>query len=175
MALLHHSTPVQLWHELVTEAEKICDISLKEELESYLVFLLIRYTSSPEVVKQIISTEFLQGVQLSPSLRELALQNVGDKCLLVSGLFPTLAKKRFVKISYFVNLGQSSYATISKNQNDIYSLLSSQFVALMDILQSVKKNPDLLPIDAYELWNETGSKRAFALLKNYSVHKTVKQ
>src|ERR1700722_775332 len=108
MALLHQSTSIQLWHDLVTDAEKVCDISLKKEVESYLVFLLIRYTTSPEVIKQIIATDFLQSVQLSPSLRQLALQNVGDKCLLVSGLFPTIAKKRLVKISYFVNLGQSS-------------------------------------------------------------------
>ncbi|HEX2549076.1 MAG TPA: hypothetical protein VHM20_04550 [Gammaproteobacteria bacterium] len=174
MGLLHQSTSVQLWHDLVTDAEKICDISLEQEVESYLVFLLIRYTTSPEVIQQIMGTDFLQGVQLSPKLREVALQNVGDKCLLFSGLFPILAKKRLVKISYFVRLGQSSYATISKSQNDIYGLLSHQFVALMDVLQSVK-NHDLLPLDAYELWHETGSQRAYALLKDYSIHKTIKQ
>lgn len=174
MALLH-STSVQLWHDLVIDAEKICDISLKEEVESYLVFLLIRYTTSPDVVKQIIATDFLQGVQLSPVARELALQTVGDKCLLVSGLFPIIARKRLVKISYFVQLGQASYATISKDHNDIYSLLSNQFVALMDVLQSVKKNPELLPLEAYELWNETGSKRAYTLLKDFQVMKPSKQ
>ncbi len=174
MALLHQSNSVQLWHDLITDAEKICDISLKEEVESYLVFLLIRYVASPDIAKRIIATEFLQGVQLTRNMREIALQGVGDKCLLMSGLFPTIAKKRLVKISYFVKLGQSSYATISKTQNDIYSLLAHQFVPLMDILQSVK-NHDLLPLDAYELWNETGSQRAFTLLKKYSVHKSPKQ
>lgn len=174
MTLLHQPQSVQLWHDLITDAEKICDISLKEEVESYLVFLLIRYIASPDVVKQIIATEFLKCAQLSPSMRELAFQNVGDKCLIMSGFFPSLAKKRLVKISYFVRLGQSSYATISKTRNDIYGLLARQFVPLMDILQSVK-NHDLLPLDAYELWHETGSKRALALLKEYTAHKTIKQ
>jgi len=171
MTILHQSSSIALWHDIVSEAEKVCDIRLKEELESYLVFLMIRYTSTPDVVKQIIAMDFLESVQLSSNMREFALQNVGDKCLLFSGLFPRIAVKRLVKISYFVHLGQSSYATLSKNHDDIYSLLSKQFVTLMDILQSIKHNSHLLPLEAYELWNETGSKRAYEILKNYSVHK----
>lgn len=170
MGILYNSSSLALWHDIVLEAEKVCDIALEEELESYLVFLMIRYTGAPEVAKKIIATDFLEGVQLQNNMRALALQNVGDKCLIVSGLFPRVAVKRLVKISYFVHLGQSSYATISKNHDDIYSLLSKQFVTLMDILQSIKHNSQLLPLEAYELWNETGSKRAYSILKEYSIH-----
>lgn len=100
------------------------------------------------------------------------MQEVGDKCLLFSGLFPNITTKRHVKIGYFVNLGQAAYGVISKTKNDIYSALSEQFIPLMDVLQTIRRysveHPDLLPMQAYELWNETGSQRAFSILKQYS-------
>lgn len=132
----------------------------------------MRYTNKPEVIKKILALEFLQGVDLTPAKRTLALQEVGDKCLLFAGLYPNIAAKRLVRISYFVNMGQAAYVRISKKSNDLYELLSTQFVSLMDVLQSIrlysKKYPDLLPIQAYELWNDTGSRRALSILRQYT-------
>lgn len=172
MTLLLNSTPTALWHEIVHEAEEKCATPLQEELEAYLVFLLARYINKPEILKQILAIEFLQSAELSIAHRELALQAVGDKCLLLSGLFPHIAEKRIVKISYFVNLGQTAYDGISKKHNDLYHLLARQFVPLMDVLQSIRcysnQYPDLLPLEAYELWHETGSQRALSVLKKYT-------
>lgn len=171
MKLLVNSTPIALWHDVVHEAETSCDTMLNEDLESYLVFLLVRYTNKPEIVKTIIATEFLCAYQ-SLNERQLALQNVGDRCLIFSGLFPRLAEKRLVKISYFIHVGQVSYSSISNSTNDIYDLLAKQFVSLTDVLQSIRdytdKFRDLLPMQAYDLWNEAGSQRALKALKSYS-------
>jgi hypothetical protein len=40
----------------------------------------------------------------------------------------------------------------------------------MDILQSIRIQnlPDLKPIEAYDLWNDAGSKRALKVLNQYS-------
>lgn len=172
MKILHNSSTTALWHEIIHEAETTCEITLREELESYLVFLMMRYTSKPEIARQVMASEFLTGIKLATHQRQLVLQEVGDKCLLFSGLFPNMPEKRLVRVSYFVNLGQSSYATISNSRNDLYGSLAKQFVTLMDILQALrqytKKYPDLLPIQAYELWSETGSKRALSILKQYT-------
>ena len=172
MKLLVNSTTTSLWHQIIHEAEAACETPLKEEVESYLVFLMIRYTTRPEIAAHIMASDFLRGLELLPNQRQLVLQEVGDKCLLFSGLFPDMADKRMVKVSYFVNLGQSSYANLSKSSNDLYGLLANQFVSLMDILQSMRQyseqHPDLLPIQAYDLWMETGSKRALSILKSYT-------
>lgn len=172
MTLLVNSTSVALWHDIIHEAEAACTITLKEDLESYLVFLLMRYVNKPEMVKQIMANEFLEGLQQTYYKRQVAMQDVGDKCLLFSGLFPHIAEKRLVKISYFVNIGQSAYDTLSKQSTDLYGSLSRQFVSLMDILQSIRvytqKISDLLPFEAYDLWRDTGSKRAFRALKGHT-------
>lgn len=172
MKLLLNSTPVALWYDIIHDAEISCSINLNHELESYLVFLLLRYSNQPELLRQIIATEFLKGNKLSAATRQVALQAVGDKCLLFSGLFPQIAEKRLVKVSYFVNIGQTAYDAISLNHNDLYNLLSTQFVPMMDVLQTLRfssKNvSDLLPLQAYDLWNDTDSQRAFSVLKTYS-------
>ena len=172
MKLLVNSTPTSLWYQIIHEAEAACEIPLEAEVESYLVFLMMRYTSKPEIARHIMATDFLKAYGSGPHQRQLVLQEVGDKCLLFSGLFPGIAEKRLVKVSYFVNLGQSSYATLSKTENDLYCSLSNQFVALMDVLQSLRQYsdqfPGMLPLQAYELWVETGSQRALSALKQYT-------
>lgn len=172
MTLLVESTPIALWHKIIHEAEATCSMTLPDDLESYLVFLLARYINKPEMVKEIMAQDFLKGLKLTAKLREVALQEVGDKCLIFTGLFPKIAEKRLVKISYYVNLGQAAYGHISKKHTDLYYSLAQQFVGLMDVLQSVrvysKEHPDLLPLQAYDLWSDTGSQRALSVLKGYT-------
>ncbi len=172
MKVLVNSTSMAAWHEIIHEAEANCAIVLTEETEAYLVFLLMRYLEKPEIVKQVMAEEFLEGLQLAAGQREQILRGVGDKCLLFSGLFPKMAERRLVKISYFVNLGQSAYATLARTRYDLYASLARQFVTLMDVLQSIRSDtrdfPDLLPLQAYDLWNETGSKRALKVLNQYT-------
>lgn len=172
MKVLVSATPVSLWHEIIHEAEGMCRTHLEEDIEAYLVLMLVRYMDKPEVVKQIMAVNFLENIQFSSQQHELLLKGVGDMCLLFSGLFPGLAEKRLVKIGYFVNLGRSAYSNISKSNNDVYNHLTRQFVSIVDILQSIRcysrEHPDLLPLQAYELWNELGSQRALGVLKRYT-------
>ncbi len=172
MNLLLHSTPTALWHSIIHNAEETCSVFLKEELEAYLVFLLSRYTTKPEFVNQLIAHEFLRAMASTPAERNQALKDVGDKCLLFAGLFPSIAEKRLVKLSYFVKLGQAAYIGMSAKENDLYESLAEQFVSMMDILQSIryhsKEHAELLPLQAYEVWSETGSQRALSILKQYT-------
>lgn len=167
--ILLNSTPIALWHDIIQEAEINCEIDLREELEAYLVYLMMRYTSKTEFIKQNMAINLLQGLKLPNNSKQVALQEVGDQCLLFTGLFPNIGSKRLVKISYFVNLGQSAYGAISVKRNDLYHSLAKQFVPLVDVLQSVRhytdQIPDLMPLQAYDLWNETGSQRALKVLK----------
>lgn len=172
MKLLMNSSSLALWHDIIQDAENSCALNFKEEIEAYIVFLMMRYMARPDIVKQIMATEFLNSLNhWRPQQRENGLQDVGDKCLIFSGLFPQLAAKRLVNISYFVKLGQSAYSSISKAETDLYSSLAKEFVPIMDVIQSLRNNklfPGLSPLEAYELWSETGSQRALAMLKLYS-------
>jgi len=128
MNIVTRETATALWHEVVHEAEASCRIMLREEIESYLVFLLMRYIDRPDVIRQIVALDFLQGVESTRKMREMVLRDVGDRCLLFAGLFPALAETRLVRLSYFVRIGQASYFRISRKSNDLYDHLSHQFV-----------------------------------------------
>ncbi len=169
MSLLIANTELVLWQDLVKMAEENCQVRLEIELESYLISLLIRYTNQPSLANQLFVKDFLQTVELDASyVRDNALRDIGDKCLIYSGLFPKAAAKKQVNISYFVQLGQSSYAHISKAATTIYRLLADQFVVLMDILQSIRPGFDLLPLEAYDQWQAVGSQRALRILRAYT-------
>jgi hypothetical protein len=168
MTVLTSPTSVALWYDAIKYAEDRCSIALKEDLEAYLVSLLIRYTNKPEVAKQILATAFLEALQLRENERHATLQYVGDQCLLFAGLFPRVAEKRHVKISYFVGIGRSAYANVSKKTNDLFGSLAMQFVVLMDVLQSIRQHQELLPLEAYNQWDTVGSQRALRVLQGYT-------
>lgn len=168
MTLLIHRNPVVLWQGVVKHAEDRCSILLKEELETYLISLLIRYTNKPELAQQVLATTYLDALHHRVNERCVSLQHVGDQCLLFAGLFPHSAEKKHVKISYFVDLGRSAYAAISRQADDLHGSLALQFVPLMDVLQSIRPTSDLMPLEAYEQWEEVGSQRALQVLREYT-------
>ncbi len=167
MALLVNESVLRLWQDVIKQAENSCSIELNGTLEVYLISLLIRYTARPEIAQHVFATTFLEALKMHEAQRRLYLQKIGDECLLFTGLFPQITEKRHVNLGYFVDLGRSAYATISKTADDLYGSLSFQFVVLMDVLQSIRQYPDLLPLQAYEQWNDVGSQRALKMLQQY--------
>lgn len=165
MSLITHENSQLLWQDLVRDAEDTCDIRLNQELETYLVSLLSRYLNKPEMTQSVFATALLEALQAEDVKRQTYLRDVGDRCLLFAGLFPRIAQKRHVKISYFVDVGRSAYYAISAT-GDLFGSLAIKFVILMDVLQSIRQPPDMLPLEAYEQWQELGSKRAYQILKS---------
>ena len=168
MPLMTRETSIALWQDVIVYAEGRCAVKLTPELEHYLIVLLSRYMDRPDIAQQVFATAFLDALHKQRQQRLITLQNVGDQCLLMAGLFPQVANKKRVNITYFVDLGRSAYANISNASHDLYWSLAYQFVAMMDVLQSIKKESDLLPLDAYHQWDELGSKRAWQVLQQYT-------
>jgi hypothetical protein len=124
----------------------------------------------------ILAVEYLQGMRSVGNIGRDQLRNVGDKCLLYSGLFPRRAERRRVKISYFVDLGRSAYQQLSDRMEHgaaaMYHRLAGAFVSIMDILQTMRTlgypAKPLDPLQAFELWRDTGSRAALRSLQKTS-------
>lgn len=174
--LILNPTATAQWFELIQEAEAACRVQLDDERKSYLIFLLMRYTSSSQLANSILALEYLQGLRLNGRVGEQQLSAVGDKCLLFSGLFPGRAQRRRVRISYYVRLGASAYhwlgETLAGARADLFTGLAEQFVELMDILHAARElsseKPALAPLQAMEIWEDTGSRHARTTLGQYS-------
>lgn len=176
--IVTNSTSTTQWQKLVIEAGQACNYSLSEELESYLVFLLMRFINSPQMAHKVMGIEFLTSINRTGSLRSIALRDVGDQCLLYSGLFPGRARRRRVRVSYYVNIGKSAYLSLAKScsnsESDLFTTLSDKFVHLMDILQSMREINSqatiLDPLMAEEIWHDTGSDHALQILQSFTTN-----
>lgn len=170
-------TTTALWHALVNEAELAADQPLDTELESYLVYLLMRYTDRPEIARQVMALDFLASQLASGQLREDRLRDVADACLLYSGLYPQRAERRRVRASYYVDLGRSAYMQLSgitlQQIATLYNRLSDSFVQLMDVLSAIRRfhrKPDRYEvIHLHELWQDTGSRQAWRDLQSQAI------
>ena len=165
--LILDSSELSQWHALVREAEQDYGCHLDEAMQSYLVFTLMRFAKNSQLNAHALAIDYLNAHHLSSNLRSEQLRDIGDQCLLVSGLYPQSAEKRQVGVTYYVDLGRSAYHHIStvtqKGIAELYQQLSESFVLLMDLLQTIRQYtmPALQPIAAMDLWQQTGSRAAF--------------
>ncbi len=139
--LILHPTDTCQWYALVNEAQERSQLILCESTESYLVFLLMRFTSGAEWLDSLLAMDFFESAQYPGQLQLEKLKELGDKSLLFSGLFPGIAEKRRVSINYFVDMGQSAYFAVSQLEEDdsgLYVRLSEQFPSLQRILQAMR-------------------------------------
>ncbi|MBB71220.1 MAG: hypothetical protein CMF50_02325 [Legionellales bacterium] len=173
--LVLNPTSTAQWHHLVQDAAFHAGLQLDEELESYLVFLLMRFVEQPHLSNQALALEYLRSQLHGRGQQHETLQAVGDKCLLFAGLFPGHAQRKRVRISYFVDLGQTAYHHLSLVSRaalgELYGTLRNEFVVLMEVLQASRELTGanaLLPLEAMELWQDTQSQRAYACLKDLS-------
>ncbi|MBZ0072972.1 MAG: hypothetical protein K8I04_14745 [Gammaproteobacteria bacterium] len=170
--LILEPTSTAQWHALVSEAESAANLQLDETLESYLVFLLMRFIARPDIAGRAMAIEYLHGLSESGQLQEAQLRDVGDQCLLYSGLYPRHAERRLVRVSYYVDLGRGAYGTLAERLRhagaEVYQQLCEGFVALMDVLQAMRPldgPPPLAPLQSLELWADTGSPGALRGLR----------
>lgn len=159
-----HPTSTSAWQNLVKEASFSCHGQLNEELESYLVFLLMRLSNEPGIIKKVVALDFLESANKTGKQQEIMQKDVGDNCLIFSGLFPGQAKRRRVNISYFVHMGRTAYSDLGTKdgaQGMLFRELSNNFVLLMDTLHCIREldgsSQSLDLLEAADLWLDTGS------------------
>lgn len=139
--LILHPTDISQWHALVYEAQAATQLILTENTESYLVFLLMRFSQATQLLESVVAIDFLESMGVTGKRRTEQLQDVGDKSLLLCGLFPGIARKRSVGLEYFSDMGQSAYLSVSElhesELSELYFQLSSQFLTMQQILQAM--------------------------------------
>lgn len=142
--LILHPTDTSQWHALVYEAQASTQLILTENTESYLVFLLMRFSQTTQLMESVLAIDFLESMNLNGKQRIDKLQDVGDKSLLLCGLFPGIIERRRVGVDYFSELGQAAYLTVSElqeqEQADLYLQLSNQFPSMQKILRAMRRD-----------------------------------
>lgn len=140
--LILHPTDTSQWYALVNEAQASTRLLLDESTESYLVFLLMRFSQTVKLMESIVALDFLESVNSTGSRQIELLRDVGDKSLLLCGLFPGMASKHHVKLDYFIGLGQTAYLTAGELQKqtnaELFYQLSNKFITMQQVLQAMR-------------------------------------
>ncbi len=141
----------QLWLELIREAGQRCATTLDETAESYLVFTLVRHSRDAWLTGRTMALELLDGMAHVGCLRGERLRDVGDRCLLIAGLFAGQAKRRRVGADYYIDLGRCAYRELGAADRSalaaLYTQLAERFASLVAVLRQVR--PDAA-LDAHD-------------------------
>jgi len=166
------NNPAQ-WQQLVLEAQQITQTRLNEDLESYLVFMLMRNMNNANINSRVMALDYIESINSSGSQRELRLREVGDHCLLFSGLYPQRAQRRQMKVKYYVDLGRTAYLHLAEDLSAgmamLYQQLSDSFVNVMDTLLAIRSmtehstQKELLL--AFELWQDINSQHSYKVIQ----------
>lgn len=134
-------TALAQWHTLVSEAQMHCGIQLEEVLESYLVFLLMRFVDKPQLMEGMRAIELMEAWQATGQAHYDQLREVGDKCLLQVGLFPKISTYKHLRSDYFINLGQMAYHSLSvickEASARLFQALADEFRTLVAVLNVI--------------------------------------
>ena len=132
--------PTHLFHRLVAEGEFRRGVTLGQEMESYLVFLLARYVTKAEIAVWDAATAYLDGVLHQRVFRYEKMKETGDACLLLSGLFPNAQETR---VALVLSRGRARRIRTARRGPIVYgrrniSRARGTFSLLTEVLQSVR-------------------------------------
>lgn len=164
-----HTTDTVSWHVLLNQAQASARCVLDPELESYLVVTLVSHARAQQDRQRIP----LLRVGLGPRVPGEELRRTGDHCLVSAGFFPEPRLSGGLAPAELVNLGRDAYRLLGQDgARPLFQALSDEFVNLVDVLQAMRRlergGPSLEPMDAYDLWRDTGSRQALEVLARYS-------
>lgn len=135
---IRQGAPVALWQELVREGESRAGLGLPEDVESYLVFLLMRHLRDGPLAGRTLALEWLQALGQVGRIRADALRDVGDRCLIIAGWYPGLAERRRVSRDYFEGIGRSAYDGVAESAGggygELFARLAQAYRAMVRVL-----------------------------------------
>jgi hypothetical protein len=138
-----------LWQSVLGQAQSRAHLRLPESQESYLVFTLVRHSRDALLAGRTLALEYLDGLAGERALREDRLRDVGDRCLLIAGLFPTLGQRRCVGPDYYRDLGSAAYRELGAQPGRVlatlYAELAVAFQALVQVLERVRPGDGPIP------------------------------
>ena len=126
-----------LWQDLVRDGEQHAGVALGESVQSYLVFVLMRYLRDSALAAHVLALDWLTAAEHTGRARADALRDVGDRCLLIAGRFPALAARRRVSADYFATLGCGAYYGVAESTRDGYAALFAELASAFDAMVRV--------------------------------------
>jgi hypothetical protein len=142
-----------LWQGLVRDGEQHAGVDLGVSVQSYLVFVLMRYLRDQALAAHVLALDWLAAAEHTGRARADALRDVGDRCLLIAGRFPDLAQRRRVSADYFATLGCGAYHGVAETARDghaaLFAELARAFGTMVRVLGALPDGTAKLALPAW--------------------------
>ena len=126
--------------DIVKEASETTGYQLPLEIESYVVMLLADKIDNPNFLPKTTFAQELFEIQN----HRLKGKELGDTALFLSGVFPEYCENK-VSVSYFVEIGSTSYTMCSKHlHSDLFEALSGNFNFIREFINVTVRKPNPL-------------------------------
>jgi hypothetical protein len=114
--------------------------------------------------RNAVALDFLLARAESGRRLRQELRDVGDRCLLLAGLYPEQAQRRLVSLSYFLEIGARAYGelagALSASIAELYDRLAHAFAHLVRVLMQVRRQVrDIAPLILHEVAAARGADR----------------
>ena len=115
--------------DVVKETSATRGYDLPEPIEAYVVMLLANFVDKPDFLPDAFGTTLLQ-LKTGAEAKKL-----GDTCLFVAGVFPTIGERKGLKRRYYQDIGSTSYEIVAEVQNpELFSTLATHFNFLSNFI-----------------------------------------
>ena len=116
--------------DVVKESSATRGYDLPEPIEAYVVMLLASHVNKPDFLPETFGTAFMQ-LKTSDQAKEL-----GDTCLFVAGVFPSIGERKGLKRRYYQDIGSSSYEMVAGDRHpELFNTLALHFNFLSEFIE----------------------------------------
>ena len=125
--------------DVVKETSATRGYDLPEPIEAYVVMLLANFVDKTDFLPDTFATAFLT-IKDSRDAKSL-----GDTCLFVSGVFPTIGQRKGLSRRYYQDIGSSSYEMVAEVMHpELFTPLATHFNFLSEFIEVAVNTPRYL-------------------------------
>ena len=152
----------------IGSAQERSGTELPEEIEAYVVHLLAQFATRTGLAgrrSKALALQYLSARMQTGSARSLALREVGDRALFITGVVPRSMDRSPVNLRYVQSIGQSAYHQLSEQHRrlEVFRELATRFEegseVIGDTVEPGKQEEGAGLMELYERWRRHGCSR----------------
>ena len=123
---------------------------------------MIGHTRDTKLHRNAVAIDYLFARSQCGKRQHAELRDVGDRCLLLAGLYPEQAQRRMVGLDYFMSMGSQAYHELAHALRttfaDLYEHLAKAFSRVVRVLMEVRRRTkDVAPLMLFGATSRAGA------------------
>ena len=117
--------------DVVKESSATRGYDLPEPIEAYVVMLLASHVEKPDFLPEKTFCQMFFKLKTADEAKQL-----GDTCLFVSGVFPSIGERKGINRRYYQDIGSSSYEMVAGARHpELFNTLATHFDFLSEFIE----------------------------------------